>query len=327
MSITEFLSAFEQNENLPMCFERIRPKGYQKSFEKEQIAFYDFWSQFEIRTDANIQKQIRDFNHLFGMYFAPNRLEVGKTRRENVTKFNAFFCESDDMSLAEQHANLNKLPLQPSIRVETLKSVHAYWLIDGMCEPEQWTDVQLRLIKFFKADEKIKNPNRVMRLPFLNHVSIDQGQYIYKKVQLVEFDKAVRYSVEEMQEVLPAVPKPKVYDYDSPAYLDTWEKVNQELRWRISQHPTYHQKSNGWAECKGLCHDGKSNRAIQLNLRSGAVVCLNGCHYEAVLSAFRLSKPEPRLNARIERVERTPQTSALADWFYKAKEVENNYEN
>jgi hypothetical protein len=320
MSITEFLSAFEDNEFLPMCFERIRPKGYQKAHEREQIAFYDFWNQEEIKTSADVQKQIKEFNRLFGWYFAPNRLEVGKTKKDDVTKFNAFFCESDNLSLKEQHAQLDTLPLQPSIRVETSKSVHAYWLIDGICSLENWTDVQCRLIKFFNADEKIKNPNRVMRLPFLNHVSIIGGEYRYKRVELVEFDKAVRYTAEELQEVLPAVPKPKTYDYDSPGYLDTWEKVNQELRWRISQHPTYHQKQNGWGECKGVCHDGKSSRAIQVNLRSGAVVCLNGCSYDAVLNAFGLSKPEKPSSGIIPRVERPLQTSELAQWFQKYKE-------
>ncbi len=327
MSITEFLSAFEDNEFLPMCFERIRPKGYQKAYDREQIAFYDFWSQIDIQSDENIQKQIKDFNRLFGMYFAPNRLEEGLTKAENVTKFNAFFCESDNLSLSEQHDQLNKFALQPSIRVETVKSVHAYWLIDGMCEKEDWLDVQCRLIKYFKADDKIKNANRVMRLPFLNHVSIVGGEYRYKKVELVEFDKNVRYTAQDLMELLPAVPKPKTFNYDSPAYLDTWEKVNQELRWRISQHPTYHQKQNGWGECKGLCHDGKSPRAIQVNLRSGAVVCLNGCPYELVLQAFGLSKPEKQEKKTIPRVERPLQTSPLAEWYYKVKEAESNYEN
>ncbi|MDQ3816449.1 MAG: hypothetical protein M3362_02010, partial [Acidobacteriota bacterium] len=147
-----------------------------------------------LANDRRLQTQLRKLNATRGLYFVVNA--GGDTDRE-ITRFNAFFAEDDSRPIAEQHRRLDAAPLQPSIRVQTLKSVHAYWLIAGDCTEEEWRDVQQRLIAYFGGDEKIKNPSRVMRVPYFNHVlyNVDSGSLSYKKIELMAFESERRFTV------------------------------------------------------------------------------------------------------------------------------------
>ena len=48
-------------------------------------------------------------------------------------QFLSFFVENDDAPISDRHQALDGAPLPPSIRVETKKSIHAYWPIEGEC--------------------------------------------------------------------------------------------------------------------------------------------------------------------------------------------------
>lgn len=143
-------------------------------------------------------QSIQGANTEQGIYFVVN---AGGNSNKDITRFNAFFVESDTLTIEEQNERLNNAPLLPSIRVETNKSLHAYWLIQDGCTAQEWRKMQKRLIEYFDGDTSIKNESRLMRLPFFNHVRYDENaaKYIYKPVELKTFEPTRRYTIQEMQ--------------------------------------------------------------------------------------------------------------------------------
>lgn len=189
ITITKFLSAFFGKEFETINLITLAAKG-----TKEKPRYYKTNCE-KFSKDKSLHKQLKKDNETKGVYFFVNS---GGIKDEQIKKFNAFFIENDELSIEEQHKLLNECPIQPSIRVETKKSVHAYWLIDGDCSESDWRLVQSKLIAFFDSDKSIKNLGRCMRLPFFNHVSYDGTNFNYKKVEIAAFDPESKFTVEEM---------------------------------------------------------------------------------------------------------------------------------
>lgn len=144
-----------------------------------------------------------------GVYFVVN---PAVTTTENIaddhiTAFCAAFVENDRATITEQHAALDAAPLPTSARIETAKSVHAYWFLEPGATEEEWREIQLRLIAYFGGDPAIKNPSRIMRAPGFDHTRLDaDGVTIVRKpVVCVQLDPERRYTAEEMLKAFPSV--------------------------------------------------------------------------------------------------------------------------
>ncbi|MGI9036366.1 MAG: primase C-terminal domain-containing protein [Pyrinomonadaceae bacterium] len=204
MNTNEFLRAFFPDENETIYFRAFKPKDAPDT-ESDRPQNYSASRKQLARAGGEIE--LRKFNYLRGVYFAPN---AGGNSDADITRFNAVFVEKDDLAIEEQHRLLDDCPLAASIRVETKKSVHAYWLLKGNCAADEWRDVQKRLIANFDGDKSIKNPSRVMRLPFFMHLTYNEqatGKYDFKPVELVQFYPERRYSIAELTEAFPAAEK------------------------------------------------------------------------------------------------------------------------
>ena len=162
----------------------------------------------QLANDIQLRQRLKALNWTRGLYFVVN---AGGDDDASITRFNACFVERDDVSVAEQHRTFDLAPLTPSIRVETRKSVHAYWLLTGDCDAGTWCEIQRRLIAFFHGDKANKNPSRVMRLPYFDHVSFNQtsGNTERKSVGLTAFDLSRRYTSEELLGAFPPVMGPQ----------------------------------------------------------------------------------------------------------------------
>ena len=291
--LSDFLGAFYPDENEPLWFLGFPAKKLPDGHQDKRQTFKRNLTRKALSQNELLQTNIRHSNKAMGMYFVVN---AGGTEKKDINRINAVFCEFDDMPISEQHEFYNQLDLLPSIRVETLKSVHAYWLTNDMTV-EQWESVQCALIERFKTDAHLKNSNRVMRLPHFNHVSWNDG-YHYKKVVLHTFDPDARYTAAQLQEQFPHVEKPKPKYIEQGYITDTWEGIMQELRYRISRLPSYRLESGtGWATAKGVCHDGKNNTALSVNLRTGAISCKSSCSFDQILNHFGLTRPEKKTSA------------------------------
>jgi putative DNA primase/helicase len=296
--LTDFLAAFFPDVYEIVCLRTFRPKGAPGSFNNRARKWQTFREQ--LSEDSKLQREIINANKTRGIYFVVNS---GGDKDADITRYNSFFVESDGSSLEEQHAKLDAAPIATSIRVETLRSVHAYYLIDGGCTEEEWHDIQVRLIAYFDGDKSNKNPSRTMRLPFFNHVdyNADNGQLSYKTVNIVQFNPERRYTVEEMQKAFPELkqetPNRKVKEglvtnkpspNQSQTEFNSWDELNAELKRRIMAHPTAKMGKDGWWHCKGICHNGRSDTAIMFNPATGAVKCMAECAHRQLLNAFGL---------------------------------------
>jgi putative DNA primase/helicase len=290
ISVSEFLAAFYSDTQEKIHLRSFKPKSAPDKPENRPASYTT--TRAQLTFSASAKQELEKINRTRGIYFVVN---AGGDKDKDITRYNAFFVESDSRSIEEQHAALDAAPLVPSIRVETKKSVHAYWLIDGDCTEAAWRDMQERLISCFDGDKSIKNPSRTMRLPFFNHVSysIEKG-YSYKPVEVVHFEPSRRYTVADMKEAYP-VPKRKetptaisAVASSSQLQFQNWEELNAELKRRVMQAGKLNARGN--YETKGICHNGKSDTAIMFSPATGAVKCMAGCTHERLLEAFNLPK-------------------------------------
>jgi len=195
ISLTEFLEAFFPDKDEKIYLRALKAKDAPDNAENnpKQLSL----TRRQLQNDVKLQTKVKSLNKHRGMYFVVN---AGGNQDNRIKRFNAFFVENDNLSIDEQNKRLDEAILQPSIRLVTKKSVHAYWLIEGECNETEWRDIQHRLIGSFSGDKSIHNPSRVMRLPFFNHVSVAGEKLLYKRVELTEFELTRRYTVEEMQQ-------------------------------------------------------------------------------------------------------------------------------
>lgn len=271
--LDQFLSAFFPDDQEDVYFRFFPPRG---ASGLPQM----FPTTRAEMTTPKMQARVQELNRTLGAYFVVNS---GGNSDSDISRFNSFFCENDTLSIAEQRDQLIRSPLQPSLVVKTRKSLHAYWPIDGQCSAEEWRDIEERLIAYFKSDDKIKNPSRVMRLPGFDHID-GHGERVPVEV---EQSGSQRYTVQQMRQAFPAVETTKEIYAPGDARLDSWDSLHAETRRRIMAHPTYSQRGE-WGHCKGDCHSGQGNSAIAVNLPSGAYSCQAGCSSDQIRIAFGL---------------------------------------
>lgn len=202
--ISDVLGAFYPDPNEDIRLRAFKPKGAPKGaiFSPEKIGV----TRMRLARDMSLQSLLKKLNETRGLYFVVN---AGGDKDENITRANAFFAEIDDLPIDEQLRIILNCPLPPSILIITRKSVHAYWLRAGDCTIEQWREIQGRLIGYFGSDPTIKNPSRVMRLPYFDHIHYvpETGELERKRVEMHLFEPSRRYTVEQMFDAFPAVEK------------------------------------------------------------------------------------------------------------------------
>lgn len=132
----------------------------------------------------------------YGTFFVVNG---GGHKKKAVKVARAQFIDIDDYGFEEQIKMLREFPLEASIVVKTAKSLHAYWLLDDG-DIRRFRNIQNRLIKHFGSDPRIKDEPRVMRLYGFKHQKAEPVM-----VKLIKFDPDLRYTQDQLCEVLPEV--------------------------------------------------------------------------------------------------------------------------
>jgi len=314
-SISEFLSVFYPDEHEPVCLRTFDAKkvpdhlrGYADKFEV---------SRDQLQHDRVLQQKLKQINQTQGIYFVVN---AGGQHDKNIKRINAVFCEMDDReTIIEQHDCYDMAPWTPSIQIVTKKSVHAYYLLEESLPVDQFMDFQKGLIGYFKSDSAIKNLSRVMRLPYFNHVSYDDG-YIYHPITFHSWRPDFRYTLAELREAFPVVHQPKkpTQTFEAMYSLDTWKGVYTELRRRMSEQPTYTIDCHEWASCNGICHNGEGSTGLRVNLISGIVSCWSECGLETILNAFGLRMPQEK-KGNFQYIQAPEQKSELHKWLQEKK--------
>lgn len=128
-----------------------------------------------------------------GIFFVVNS---GGNSDRKINKINAQFFECDTLSLEEQMENISKFPLEPSIIVQTKKSLHVYFLIKNG-KVEKFRDIQKKLAKHFNGDGSCINESRVMRVPGFYHCKEEPV-----RVKCIKFNPNLFYTQEDLEREL-----------------------------------------------------------------------------------------------------------------------------
>ncbi|MDM0491207.1 phage/plasmid primase, P4 family [Clostridium perfringens] len=128
-----------------------------------------------------------------GIFFVVNS---GGNSDRKINKINAQFFECDTLSLEEQMENISKFPLEPSIIVQTKKSLHVYFLIKNG-KVEKFRDIQKKLAKHFNGDGSCINESRVMRVPGFYHCKDEPV-----RVKCIKFNPNLFYTQEDLEREL-----------------------------------------------------------------------------------------------------------------------------
>lgn len=289
--LTDFLAAFFPDENEAIYLRAFKAKGAPDAPDNRPLV--EVVTRRRLTTDAELQNRMANANETRGWYFVVN---AGGNTDTEITRFNAFFIEIDDLPLAEQHRRLDAAPLQPSIRIETKKSIHAYWLIEGECTEAEWREMQTQLITYFGSDVKIKNPARVMRLPYFNHLryNAETRANETKRVELAIFAPERHYTPTAMRAAFPK-PSPQVAPstdaHPNPNgnvfAFTSWDELHAEAARRIQQAAKARMDNRGWTHAPGICHGSTEGKAVYIS-PNGAYGCHKGCTTARVRTALGL---------------------------------------
>ncbi|ELC8347317.1 DNA primase family protein [Clostridium perfringens] len=128
-----------------------------------------------------------------GIFFV---VSSGGNSDRKINKINAQFFECDTLSLEDQLENISKFPLEPSIIVQTKKSLHVYFLIKNG-KVEKFRDIQKKLAKHFNGDGSCINESRVMRVPGFYHCKEEPV-----RVKCIKFNPNLFYTQEDLEREL-----------------------------------------------------------------------------------------------------------------------------
>jgi hypothetical protein len=300
VTISDWLSGLFPDPDERVCLRAIKPKDAPDSPGNRPVMLEV--SRRDLATNKRLQSRLRGLNKTRGIYFIPN---AGGNNDAAIERFNAAFLENDTLPIAEQHRRLDAAPLPTSARVETLKSVHGYYFLTGDCSKEQWRDIQARLIAYFDSDPNIKNPSRLMRLPFFQHLSMNGNATLRRKrVELVQFEPSLRYTVADLLAAFPPL-QSKEGNRSKPngetkSEYATWDALRAECGRRLMAHSSAHRNRNGNWDCQGVCHNGKGKSGLVYFPSENRVFCNKRCDEGAVLRAFGLpERPDGNRNEEV----------------------------
>lgn len=158
-----------------------------------------------------------------GIFFTVNKFPTGKRTKNDCSGVNAWFVESDDLSIDDQTRNLLSSPLAPSIVVRSKKSLHAYWLAKD-ATIENFVKIQQGLIEKFSGDPAMKDISRVLRIPGFYHNKSDPFM-----VDLMDFRPDLVYTEEQMLNAFPYIEKAPVPASISSSVPETTSQMSQKV--------------------------------------------------------------------------------------------------
>lgn len=186
-----FLECFCKGEGSENSCGRINIRIFS---DKKGIGFKGKNLSFNIKDFQSKSKVLMAHNEANrGIFFVVNS---GGNSDRKINKINAQFFECDTLSLEEQLENISKFPLEPSIIVQTKKSLHVYFLIKNG-KVEKFRDIQKKLAKHFNGDGSCINESRVMRVPGFYHCKEEPV-----RVKCIKFNPNLFYTQEDLEREL-----------------------------------------------------------------------------------------------------------------------------
>jgi len=191
MKISEFLSHFPG-----AYFQTFDDKKAADAIPRREEGKPELTTEFQV---LNLEKMVDLNRREAGVFFTPNAFS-GSRKADNCIGVNAWFVESDDLSKEEQWELINSSPLEPSLVIESGKSLHVYFLADRQLSPEKnrFSKIGGGLVAFFAGDPGCQEINRVLRIPGFYH---NKKEPFMIKIRRVDWGK--RYTEEQMLRAFP----------------------------------------------------------------------------------------------------------------------------
>jgi putative DNA primase/helicase len=186
MSIKKFLNGFF-NYDEEVCF-RIFSDRKDTNFKGKKYTI-------KLSNVGKILSKLKEHNINYrGIFFVVNH---GGHEDKDIKRINAQFVESDSLPIEEQMKRIKAFPLEPSIIVQTRKSLHVYYLIKNGSISD-FRRIQIKLAIFFNGDRNCINESRVLRLPGFYHCKKEPIM-----VKCIKFNPEIKYTQEEIEKYLP----------------------------------------------------------------------------------------------------------------------------
>ncbi|WP_332833332.1 DNA primase family protein [Clostridium perfringens] len=242
-----------------------------------------------------------------GIFFVVNS---GGNSDRKINKINAQFFECDTLSLEDQLENISKFPLEPSIIVQTKKSLHVYFIIKNG-KVEKFRDIQKKLAKHFNGDGSCINESRVMRVPGFYHCKEEPV-----RVKCIKFNPKLFYTQEDLEKEL--------------SYSESKFIVNDD---------NYIRKEETNKAGKNLSRENLSRENLKRldNTRNSNKENLKWLESTRNLNEGKLEKGEPASNLSKGNLERREDTRSLNEEnlgesectsnLFSEIDIENNGEN
>ncbi|WP_156815372.1 hypothetical protein [Pseudanabaena sp. PCC 6802] len=130
----------------------------------------------------NLEALVKTNQRGWGIYAHVHGIGINKCVTWEGTKHtpSVLMFEFDNLGMDDQVAFIDGLDLKPNWLVVTRKSIHAYYLVDGM----DWSireNLQRRLVAFMEgSDSSICDAARLMRVPGFDHVAFNSAENTFE---------------------------------------------------------------------------------------------------------------------------------------------------
>ena len=213
-----FLECFCKGEGSENSCGRINIRIFS---DKKGIGFKGKNLSFNMKDFQSKSKVLMAHNEANrGIFFVVNS---GGNSDRKINKINAQFFECDTLSLEEQLENISKFPLEPSIIVQTKKSLHVYFLIKNG-KVEKFRDIQKKLAKHFNGDGSCINESRVMRVPGFYHCKEEPV-----RVKCIKFNPKLFYTQEDLEKELSYIESEFIVNDDNYIRKEETNKAGRNL--------------------------------------------------------------------------------------------------
>jgi len=166
----------------------------------------------------------------YGIFFSVNGFSGGRRISENLTNFNAFFCDIDYPDKVNKTAQkikdykqdmlmeliANELPI-PTYITETKNGLHVFWILEkpiylSELNPEQQENIRIKyreieesILKHFDGDPGAKDVARVLRVPGTLHQKDKDAPF---EVKIWHYTEECVYSFSEIAAAFLKKPAP-----------------------------------------------------------------------------------------------------------------------
>ncbi len=255
----------------------------------------------------NLSFNIKDFSSKSKILMAHNEanrgiffvVNSGGNSDRKINKINAQFFECDTLSLEEQMENISKFPLEPSIIVQTKKSLHVYFLIKNG-KVEKFREIQKKLAKNFNGDGSCINESRVMRVPGFYHCKEEPV-----RVKCIKFNPNLFYTQEDLERELSYSESEFIVNDDNYIRKKETNKGEKNLS-RGNLEKEGHTRNN--LESEERTRNNLARVDSTRNLNKENLKCLEPTRD---LNEGKLEKVEPASNLSKGNLERREDTRSL----------------